>query len=464
MKLLSFVKAKASDLFGLIKRIPLVIKLVIVVALAAGVWFGRPYILATSTKAVQYVTAKAEKGTLVKSISASGTITSGNSTSINTKVSGVVETVYVNNGDAVTKGQKIAEITLDDYAKERQSSAWVKYLEATEAVKTAQKERVSADLAMWKDRQAILDAEDDVNYMNSHKGENPDTKKAYTVNEETVIVKTLAEARLAFTADESKYVDAGADISNAQTKVGSTLREYQENSSTIVAPASGIVSDLTLASGFVVSASSTTSNTSGATIVSTQSIGKINDAAGQLMASVSLTEVDITSVKANQKVTMTLDAYEDKTFTGKVLSVNTSGNVSSGVTSYPVTILLDPVNVEIYPNMAVNADIITDVKNDVIVVDSTAVTTTNGESSVQVKKDNKVTTVKVETGISNDSQTEIISGINEGDDVVTSVVNATSTSQTSTNTTSPFSGLGGGSSSSKSSSGGMPAGGPPGGF
>jgi multidrug efflux pump subunit AcrA (membrane-fusion protein) len=182
------------------------------------------------------------------------------------------------------------------------------------------------------------------------------------------------------------------------------------------------------------------------------------------MASVSLTEVDITSVKANQKVTMTLDAYEDKTFTGKVLSVNTSGNVSSGVTSYPVTILLDPVNVEIYPNMAVNADIITDVKNDVIVVDSTAVTTTNGESSVQVKKDNKVTTVKVETGISNDSQTEIISGINEGDDVVTSVVNATSTSQTSNNTTSPFSGLGGGSSSSKSSSGGMPAGGPPGGF
>jgi HlyD family secretion protein len=191
----------------------------------------------------------------------------------------------------------------------------------------------------------------------------------------------------------------------------------------------------------VVSANSSTSNTSGATIVSAQTIGKISSVKTQLIASVSLSEIDVVSVKANQKVTLTLDAFPDMTFTGKVLAVNTTGGSSSGVTSYPVTILLDPVTVDIYPNMAVNAEIITGIKTDVILVSSTAITTGNGTSTIQVKKAGKYTTVEVETGETNDLQTEIVSGISEGDEVVTAVI-TTGGSQSGTNTTSPFSGIG----------------------
>lgn len=408
----------------------------LVILIISGVFFIQKNFL-NRKSAVQYQTAKAEKGTLITSISGSGSITSGNNTNITTKVSGVVNKVYVTNGDAVIKGQKIAEITLDDYAQERQTAAWVKYLEATEAVKDAQKAKVTADIQMWKDRQAVLDAQEEV--VNKNLGRfNPDTGKLYTLNEQTIVDKTLDEADKAFSASESKYLDADADIANARAKVASTLRDYQENSATIIAFSSGVISDLTLAPSVVIAASSTTSNTSGATIVSASIIGKISNPDGQLTATVTLTEIDIISVKANQKVILTLDAYPDKTFTGKVLAVNTSGSVNSGVTSYPVTILLDSTSVEIYPNMAVSVEIITAIKNDVILIPSTAVQTTNNQATVGVMKNGKVTEVSVEIGSSNDSQTEIVSGISEGDEVVTS------TNQINTNSaTSPFSGLGG---------------------
>lgn len=397
---------------------------------------------------VQYETAVAEKGTLLTSISGSGTITSGNYSNVTTKASGTVSKVYVTNGDTVTKGQKIADITLDDYAQERQTVAWVTYLEATEAVKDAETAKVTADITMWQAREKILDSQTDVN---NNKGDSDGDKM--------VVKKTLEEARLAFSAAELKYLNADSDIANARAKVSAALRNYQENSAAIVAPSGGILSDLSLAPGLLVNASSTTSSTSGATIVSAQTVGKISNPNGRLIASVSLTEIDIINVKANQKVTLTLDAYPDKTFTGKVLAVNTSGSVSSGVTSYPVTIILDPVTVDVYPNMAVSVEIITSIKTDVILIPSTAIQTVNGQSEVQVMKDGKISTVQVEVGSSNDSQTEITSGLNEGDEVITSTITSQSSSQNQGSTTSPFSGVNrSGTGGTNRNSGAMPGG------
>lgn len=416
-------------------------KLLVVLILTTVVLGGRQLIMKNQSSAVTYETAKVEKGTLITSISGSGTITSGNYTNVTTKTSGVVSKVYVTNGDTVTKGQKIAEVTLDDYAKERQSTAWIAYLKAKEDYLSAIHAKSEADITMWTARQDILDAQDAFDDMNDNPT-NPKTNEEYTVNEKAVITKTLDQKKLAFTVAESKYNDADARITDGSVKVTAALRDYQENSSTIMAPADGTITDLALAEGIIVAASSTTSQTSGATIVSAQTVGKINDSEGQLIASVSLAEMDIINVKANQKVTLTLDAYEDKTFTGKVLAVNTSGSVSSGVTSYPVTILLDPVEIDIYPNMAVSVEIITDIKSSVLLIPITAVTTMSNQSSVEVMKNGAPTRVSVEIGTSNDSQTEIISGINEGDEVVTSTLSPTA-DDASNNTSSPFSGVGG---------------------
>jgi multidrug efflux pump subunit AcrA (membrane-fusion protein) len=464
MSFLKKIKTKAVVFKNYALKASLKKKIIFLVIFVGLGIFTRQMIVKSQKNQVTYETAQVEKGALINSISASGTITSGNYTNISTKVSGVVKKVYVTNGDKVVKGQKIAEVTLDEYAQERQTATWVAYLEATEAVKDAQTAKVTADIDMWEARQNLLDAE--THYKDMVAGAwNTATNKEYTYNEEAIVTKEFEEAKLKFTAAESKYLNSESDISNKKAKVSSALRDYQQNSAIIVSPAAGIVNDLALAEGITVSANSTTSTISGATIVSTQTVGKINDSEGQLIATVTVSEIDVLSLKANQKVTLTLDAYEDKSFTGKVLAVNTSGNVSSGVTSYPVTILLDSVEVDIYPNMAVSAEIITNLKTDVLLVPNAAVTTIDGQSTVQIRKDGQISTVQVEIGDTNDSQTEIKSGLSEGDEVVTAVITSNSSSQNN-NTTSPFSGVGGstGGSSSRSSGGNMMPGGPPGGF
>ncbi|MFH1960614.1 MAG: efflux RND transporter periplasmic adaptor subunit, partial [Patescibacteria group bacterium] len=234
-----------------------------------------------------------------------------------------------------------------------------------------------------------------------------------------------------------KYKNANAEIAAEYDKVASELRDYQENSSLIIAPSAGIISDVALAPGFIIAASSTTSNTSGATIVSAQTIGNISDPNGHLIATVSLTEMDIIYVKSNQKVSLVLDVYPDKTFTGKVLSVNTNGSSSSGVTSYPVTIILDPVTVEIYPHMGVTVEIITKISDSAILVTSSAVKSSDNGDYVEVLVNNSPQQVAVTAGDSNNTQTQILSGLNEGDVVITGTINTPTTSSGRT-TTSPF--------------------------
>jgi len=141
------------------------------------------------------------------------------------------------------------------------------------------------------------------------------------------------------------------------------------------------------------------------------------------------------------------DAFPNNTFTGKVFSINTTGSVSSGVTTYPVTIILDTENTSIYANMSATANIIIDSKDNILYVPVSAVINQNGKSVVRILKNNQLHYIPVETGISSDTNIEIISGVEEGVSVVTAIVNSTSVSSGSTGS-SPFGiktgGIGGG--------------------
>lgn len=413
----------------------LLIVLVITVGIGGKILIGR-----LQTKKAEYTTENAAKGTLVTSISGTGTISSGNSTDISTAATGTVNDVYIINGDQITKGQKIAELTLDEYGLQQQSYYYAKYIDALHAVKVAQETKDDYDIAMWNARQDILNAEDAIKVKDLDPI-NPTTHKEWTLSERTVVDKTLPKARVAFDAAELQYKNADAYIVKAQNDVTAAWRNYEEVSSTIYAPATGVVNNLALTKGVVISSSTNTittsqSSTSGTSITS-QKLGKIYDVNGQLQASVSLTESDIINIAPNQKATMTLDAYSDKTFTGKVLAVDTSGSVTSGVTTYPVTILLDKTDVSIYPNMSVTAKIITKIQPDVLLISSGDIDTENGKTVVHVLKNGKASTVEVTTGGSDDTQTEITSGLSEGDAVITNYISANNPSQN--NTTSAFS-------------------------
>ncbi|HOZ80759.1 MAG TPA: efflux RND transporter periplasmic adaptor subunit, partial [Candidatus Woesebacteria bacterium] len=167
--------------------------------------------------------------------------------------------------------------------------------------------------------------------------------------------------------------------------------------------------------------------------VTTQTIGIVNNINNQFQATVNLTESDVTKIKADQKVSLTLDAFSDKSFTGKVLAVNTSGASTSGVTSYPVTILLDSTDINIYSKMSVSAQIITNIYHDVLLISNNAISS--------LKSD-------VVTGETDGTNTIVKSGLSEGDKVTVTSTQSSSVS----NTSSPFSST---NRTKNSNSGGM---------
>jgi multidrug efflux pump subunit AcrA (membrane-fusion protein) len=125
-----------------------------------------------------------------------------------------------------------------------------------------------------------------------------------------------------------------------------------------------------------------------------------------------------------------------------VISIDTVGSVSSGVTSYPAVITFDTDVPEVFSNMSAQASIITETKSGVILVPTSAVQTQNGQSTVRVMRNNQEETVAVETGLSSGTQIEIVSGLHEGDTIVTSAATLVP-AQSGGQTTSPFSGMSG---------------------
>ena len=417
--------------------------LIIFILIVGGGWLIYKHFAKSGQPTTTYQTSTAEKGTLIKSVSASGTISASPTTSITSTVSGTVSEVLAKNGDSVTKDQKLFLVTLDDSSEQKKAAAYSNYLSAQNSEKTAEQNKSSLNLQVLKDQDSVLNAQNDVNYKNNNTI-NPTTKTDYTDLEKQMIDSSLTQAQKNLELSQQKYSQADAQITSAKAQISSASLAYQQYSSTIAAPASGVLTNFNLAVGDLISSNSSSSADSSSSSSSTN-IGSITQPRSNYEASVSLSEVDVASVKLDQKVTLTLDAYTDKTFTGKVSSVDTAGTVNSGVTTYTATVRFDKTDIKMYANMAVSAEIITSIKNDVVLIPSTAITTSNDASTVQIKKSGTISTVTVEIGDANDTQTEITSGISEGDIVVTSSSQASTSSSTSNSTTgSPFSSFGGG--------------------
>ena len=152
----------------------------------------------------------------------------------------------------------------------------------------------------------------------------------------------------------------------------------------------------------------------------------------RFQAAITVAEADIASVQIGQKATISFDALPDVTLTGKVKSIDFSGTNSSGVVSYEVLVTPDVVRASVKGGMTVSVDIIIAVAADVLAVPSSAVKTSLTGSFVQVLGEHgQVTDLTVETGLSNDSYVEIVSGLAEGQEIIISTVTAGSTGNTS---------------------------------
>jgi multidrug efflux pump subunit AcrA (membrane-fusion protein) len=151
----------------------------------------------------------------------------------------------------------------------------------------------------------------------------------------------------------------------------------------------------------------------------------------------------VAKVKVNQKVTLTFDAIEDLNITGEVAEIDALGTVTQGVVNYGVKIIFDTQDERVKSGMSVSAAIITDIKQDVLLVPNAAVKSNNGQY-VEVLENNIPRNQTVETGLSNDTMTEITSGLKEGDKVITQTITANTTqTQTQSSTGVRIPGVGG---------------------
>lgn len=165
-------------------------------------------------------------------------------------------------------------------------------------------------------------------------------------------------------------------------------------------------------------------------------------------------------ISKGQSVTVTADAVEDKTFTGKVTKVSKVGSTSDGVATYPVTIQLSNA-ADLLPSMSVTATITTAKAENAVLVPVSAIQTKDGESYVTVVTDDNEngTQTKVETGIINDTYAQITSGVSEGDQVKTITRSSSSSDEKSDMKGGMDAPSGGGMQGGNKQGGGMSSGG-----
>lgn len=247
-------------------------------------------------------------------------------------------------------------------------------------------------------------------------------------------ISSLFSAASNIKNDKEAIEDTDSEIRTAKLAVAQkerTLRETKDalNNYYIYATMGGVISDIDLTQGEDISSGSTA-----VTIITESKIAEIT-----------LSEVDVANVKLGNKVTLTFDAIENLTITGEVIEVDSVGAASSGVVSYGVEIAFDTNESNVKPGMSVSATIITNSKNDVLIIPTTAVKSQGDAYYVQVLSEtydlaNKTNSIKgvvsatapaiktVEIGLSDDTNTEITNGLDEGDQIIIRTVSSAAAS------------------------------------
>ena len=335
---------------------------------------------------VQYVTSAAEKGSITSSISASGSVVVDDSANVDPTINGTVANLAVSVGDEVRKGQVLFNIINDDLGISV-SSAKISLIQAQQSVESSKASKRQAD------------------YDLDHHDGSLATKK--------ILENKLDAAELSLTA-------AKDNVALAQAKYQKALSDYNEKN--VKSPIDGTVNAVNIKNGDDLSRLSSNSNSS-APIV----IGDLST----LKAEIFVNEVDVANVAVGQKAVITLDAINGVDFTGKVEKIDALGTIQSGVVSYTVTVSFDELDSRIKPSMTASVSIITDVKQDVIVVPSTAVKNDKGNSYVQVMVNGAPEMRNITVGIENDSSAEIVKGLNIGDEIVTETVDSSATNSSS---------------------------------
>ena len=394
-------------------------KKVLALTAAAAVVLGAWWFMSDSSDKVNYMTADVERGDLRVEVSANGTLEPTRTVSIGSELSGIVSRVLVDVNDTVKVGQVLIEL---DTAK---LNAQVQQAEAS--LESAKANEVEA--------KAVL-AEAQAKYQRLLKVHKLSGGKTPAQSELDEQVAVLERAKASVSTAQAKIKDAQATLQTKRTDLSKAF---------ITSPIDGVVLSRSVEPGYAVAAS----------LQAVELLTLATDLR-QLELEVDVDEADVSVVKPGQTATFTVSAYPNRNFPASLEKVAFGPTKTSNVVTYTSYLTVNNQKGLLRPGMTATARIVTDSRENVLLVPNTALrftpkqaTAENKSSAVNslvmparnakqktaketgrqgmkrqrtlwVLKDGKLESVKVTTGATDGTKTEIVSGeLLEGAKVVT---------------------------------------------
>lgn len=329
---------------------------------------------------ITFDTAAVAPANIMNSITATGTIEPVTSVTVGTQVSGIVSKLFVDYNSVVKKGQVIAELD---------------------------KTNLMSQLNTAKTQLAT--AQSQLNYQTAN------YNRYKTLFEKGLVAADdFDNAKLSYTQAKEQVVSAKEEVQRAQTNLGYA---------TITSPIDGVVLSKSVEEGQTVAAS-----------FSTPELFTIAQDLTNMQVVADVDEADIGDVKEGERVSFTVDAYPDDTFEGEVKQVRQEATTTNNVVTYEVVISAPNADLKLKPGLTANVTIYTAERKGVLSVPSKALRFTpqketvgkmkivdaaNAKNKVWTIEGNSIVAHKVNIGMTDGTNTQIVGGIAEGTKVVT---------------------------------------------
>jgi HlyD family secretion protein len=330
--------------------------LVGVLALAgAGWWFVRD-----GNGAVQYRTAKIERGSLQATVAASGTVTPVTQVQVGTQVSGQIKELFADFNSEVKAGQLLARIDPEAFEyKLRQvqadldsARAQVMNAQAGAAAGQAAVSRVAVDLS---EAQRALQRNQELVAQGFISPAQLETSRALVASQQAAMKSAQAQAAVA----QAQIASAQAAVRQREALVAQAKIDIERTE--IRSPVSGVVIKRSVELGQTVAAS-----------LQAPELFVIAQNLQDMQVQVAIDEADISRVKLDQKASFTVDAFAGRSFEGTVSQVRKAATNTQNVITYTVVVSFANAESRLLPGMTANVKLVTDTRDNVLKVPNAA--------------------------------------------------------------------------------------------
>jgi len=348
-----------------------------------------------------YKTAIVETGSVTQVISETGEIMSTDMISVTSTTTGIVNQIFVENGQKVTRGDKLFSV-ISSATDEERAQAFSAYMIAKNTLETARATELSLQSDMFAKQNSFRLLTESDTYSDENAANQ--ILSAYTTVENDWL------------ASEIKYKNQQSVITQAQSALSEKYHAYLATvDSTVTAPIGGDIANLAVASGQAVSGAN-------------QVLIITNH--GETWVKLSVSEADIVALSPGQHAVVSVDALGSESFDAVVSRVDEFGTDSSGVITYNVYLVISDASTKIRPAMTVQVNITTDHQDDVVIIPTSAIKPYQGGKAVQVKSQhgNDLIYVPIVLGIQGDAYAQVVSGLELGREIIIAHVTSTKSS------------------------------------